>query len=453
VGITILAGYLIFAGYRSLCLLGCYNIPEILVMWEIVKEYLVELARLVNEMAPYLLLGFLFAGILRVVFPRRVIARTMGKRNFKSVLNASLLGVPMPLCSCGVLPTGISFYKNGASRGSTISFLISTPQTGIDSVLATYSLLGLPLAIIRPVVALITGVFGGLLGNLADRNGSAVNVQAGDHEETYERSVKELFRYGFVELLQEISKWLIIGMLVAAFLSVLIPEDFFVRSISSEYLAMLLMLLASVPLYICATGSIPIAAVLLMKGLSPGAALVLLMAGPATNIATMAIVGNTMGRRSLWIYLIAIVGGALVFGTLINELLPRQWIMGAIPSGLHGVGHEHPAGWLQWISSSVLVLLIINGYILKFLSRRRSHREDQIRSEQIKSNIHLFRVEGMTCDHCKANVENGLKGLPKVSEVLADPGKNMVTVESGTITDAEVRETVEKLGYNFGGRI
>jgi copper chaperone CopZ len=216
---------------------------------------------------------------------------------------------------------------------------------------------------------------------------------------------------------------------------------------------MLLMLLASVPLYICATGSIPIAAVLLMKGLSPGAALVLLMAGPATNIATMAIVGNTMGRRSLWIYLIAIIGGAIFFGTLINEVLPREWIMGAIPSGLHGVEHEHPAGWFQWISSSVLVLLIINGYVLKSLSRRRSHKEDQIKNEQMRSKIHLFRVEGMTCEHCKANVENGLKGLPWVTEVLAEPGKNLVTVEAGTITDGQVRETVEKLGYNFGGRI
>ena len=266
---------------------------------EVVKTYGVELVRLVNEMSPYLLLGFLFAGILRVVFPRRIITRYMGQRNFGSVLNASLLGVPMPLCSCGVLPTGIGFYKNGASRGSTISFLISTPQTGVDSIFATYSLLGLPLAMIRPVVALVTGVFGGLMGNLADRNGKVEKHEMEAGEEEYERSVKELFRYGFVELLQDISKWLIIGMLVAAFLSVLIPDDFFTRNISSEYLAMGLMLLASVPLYICATGSIPIAAVLLMKGLSPGAALVLLMAGPATNIATMAVIGNAMGKRSL----------------------------------------------------------------------------------------------------------------------------------------------------------
>jgi len=422
-------------------------------MLEIVKGYAGELVRLVNEMSPYLLLGFLFAGLLRVVFPRRVITRYMGKRNFRSVLNASLLGVPMPLCSCGVLPTGIGFYKNGASRGSTISFLISTPQTGIDSMLATYSLLGLPLAIIRPVVALVTGVFGGALGNFADRKESGKNGKELKEEDNHERSLKEMFRYGFVELLQDISKWLIIGMLVAALLSVLIPGDFFTKSISNEYLAMLLMLAASVPLYICATGSIPIAAVLLMKGLSPGAALVLLMAGPATNIATMAVVGNSMGRRSLWIYLTSIIGGALIFGTLVNELIPRDWIMGAIPSVMHGGLHEHSTGWLQWISSSALVLLIINGYIMKFLSGRRNRREDQSKSEQMKSNVHIFKVEGMTCNHCKASVENGLKGLSQVTEVVAEPGKDLVTIQAVSVTDGRIKETIEKLGYSFGGRI
>ncbi|MEN8158072.1 MAG: permease, partial [Bacteroidota bacterium] len=339
---------------------------------ELIKSYGGELVRLVNEMSPYLLLGFFFAGVLRVVFPRHIINRAMGQRNFRSVLNASLLGVPMPLCSCGVLPTGIGFYKNGASRGSTISFLISTPQTGVDSIIATYAMLGLPLAVIRPVVALVTGVFGGLLGNRVEKREPADSTGHEVEEELPERSVKELFRYGFIELLQDISKWLIIGMLVAALLSVLIPADFFTQSISNEYLAMLIMLMASVPLYICATGSIPIAAVLLMKGLSPGAALVLLMAGPATNFATMAVIGNALGRRSLWVYLVSIVGGALLFGTLINEFVPREWIMGAIPSGIQETLHEHSGHWFQWIASGALVLLLINGYVLKFVEKRRS---------------------------------------------------------------------------------
>ncbi|MFO7671369.1 MAG: SO_0444 family Cu/Zn efflux transporter [Bacteroidales bacterium] len=428
---------------------------------EVVKSYLVELARLVNEMSPYLLMGFFFAGLLRVVFPTRMITRYMGGRNFRSVLNASLLGVPMPLCSCGVLPTGIGFYKNGASRGSTISFLISTPQTGVDSILATYAMLGLPLAIIRPVVALFTGVGGGLLANRADRiSDGRRNAERDEQKKTTiiteqqpERSVKELFRYGFVELLQDISKWLIIGMLVAALLSLLIPADFFTRSISNEYLSMLMMLLASVPLYICATGSIPIAAVLIMKGLAPGAALVLLMAGPATNIATMAVIGNSMGKRSLWIYLVSIIGGALLFGTLVNEFVPREWITGWMTPGMNEKMHHHHAAWYQWLASGALGLLIINGTIMKLWARRRSKSDEKNEKEKMGTQFFTYRVEGMTCNHCKAAVENGLAKLDVISEVVADPGINQVRLQADGLSDSQVKETIEGLGYIFKGRI
>ena len=421
-------------------------------MKEIMGTYLDELLRLVNEMSPYLLLGFLFAGLLRVVFPRQIVARYMGKRNFRSVFNASLLGVPMPLCSCGVLPAGIGFYRNGASRGSSISFLISTPQTGVDSILATYAMLGLPLAIIRPIVALFTGIMGGLLGNAVDK-GQDEHDSAGAPVENHPRNVKELFRYGFVELIQDISKWLIIGMLVAALLSVLIPGDFFTSTISSEYMAMILMLLASVPLYICATGSIPIAAVLLMKGLSPGAALVLLMAGPATNIATMAVIGNTLGKRSLWVYLITIVGGALFFGILVNELLPREWITGAIPSLSGDPMHDHPLGWFSKAASVILGLLIVNGYIRKFRSRRIERRNDKEKANVMKNNITLYKVEGMTCDHCKAKVENGLKEVQGISEVLADRTTGVVSVQAEIDSEANIKEAVSKLGYTFAGKV
>jgi uncharacterized membrane protein YraQ (UPF0718 family)/copper chaperone CopZ len=420
-------------------------------MIEIAGSYLGELARLVNEMSPYLLLGFLFAGILRVVFPRKMITRYMGQNNFRSVFNASLLGVPMPLCSCGVLPAGIGFYRNGASKGPTISFLISTPQTGVDSILATYSLLGLPLAIIRPVVALVTGLVGGVLGNAAERNSKDEKARSNEGEVPYERSVKELFRYGFVELIQDISKWLVIGMLVAALLSVLIPGDFFTSTISSEYLAMLLMLAASVPLYICATGSIPIAAVLLMKGLAPGAALVLLMAGPATNIATMAVIGNTLGKRSLWVYLGTIIGGALFFGILVNEFLPREWFTGAMLSMDHL--HDHQTGWFKWASSAFLMLLILNGYVMKLLSARKERKKDKEKANNMKKNILQYRVEGMTCDHCKATVENGLKDLEGVTEAMADRANSLVSVEAEGITEQQVREAIERMGYSYTGKV
>jgi uncharacterized membrane protein YraQ (UPF0718 family)/copper chaperone CopZ len=418
---------------------------------EIVREYFSELLGLLNEMSPYLLLGFLFAGVLRVIFPRQVISRYMGQNNFRSVLNASLLGVPMPLCSCGVLPAGIGFYRNGASRGPTISFLISTPQTGVDSILATYSLLGLPLAIIRPVVALFTGLLGGVLGNAVERNGKDGKDKEGESEEQYERSLRELFRYGFVELIQDISKWLIIGMLVAALLAVLIPDDFFTTSISSEYLAMLLMIAASVPLYICATGSIPIAAVLMMKGLAPGAALVLLMAGPATNIATMAVIGNTLGKRSLWVYLVSIIGGALFFGILVNEFLPREWFTGAMPSLTHL--HEHPMGWFKWASTALLVLLILNGYVLRLLASGKERIKDREKEKAMKVNTKEYRVEGMTCDHCKATVEGGLMDLQGVSGVLADRNNNQVRIQAESVSDDQIKECIEKLGYRYMGKL
>ena len=421
-------------------------------MKEIAGTYLTELVRLVNEMSPYLLLGFLFAGLLRVIFPRQMVARFMGKRNFRSVFNAALLGVPMPLCSCGVLPAGIGFYRNGASRGSSISFLISTPQTGVDSILATYAMLGLPLAIIRPIVALTTGIVGGVLGNATD-NSPAESTAKESSEEDHPRNLREMFRYGFVELIQDISKWLIIGLLVAALLSVLIPGDFFTSAISSEYLAMLLMLAASVPLYICATGSIPIAAVLLMKGLSPGAALVLLMAGPATNIATMAVIGNTMGKRSLWVYLFTIVGGALFFGILVNELLPREWITGAIPSMIGDHVHDSPAAWFSKLASVLLGLLIVNGYIMKFFYRRREDRRDLQKANAMKDEIQKYKVEGMTCDHCKAKVENGLKELQGVSEVLADRSTGVVSVQADSNNEEDIRKAIGSLGYTYAGKL
>jgi uncharacterized membrane protein YraQ (UPF0718 family)/copper chaperone CopZ len=421
------------------------------VVKEIVGAYFGELVTLVDEMSPYLLLGFFFAGLLRVVFPRQMITRYMGQNNFRSVFNASLLGVPMPLCSCGVLPAGIGFYKNGASRGPTISFLISTPQTGVDSILATYSLLGLPFAIIRPVVAMVTGLLGGVLGNAAERNGEGKEERENNHAEPYERNFKEFLRYGFVELIQDISKWLIIGMLVAALLSVLIPDDFFTSIISSEYLAMLLMILASVPLYICATGSIPIAAVLLMKGLSPGAALVLLMAGPATNVATMAVIGNSLGKRSLWVYLGTIIGGALIFGVLVNELLPREWFSSALSavSGMDG----HHTGWINWITTAILLSLILNGYLLKLVSNQKERKTDKEKTHHMKDNLMQYRVEGMTCEHCKTTVENGLKDLQGVTEVVADRINNQVTIQAESVSDNQIKTTIEKLGYRFAGKL
>jgi len=438
-------------------------------MLEYIVKYFDELWFLLFEMAPWLLLGLIFAGLLKVYFPQKHIDKYLGKSNFKSSLNASLLGVPMPLCSCGVIPTAISFYKNGASKGATNSFLISTPQTGVDSIFATYSMLGWPFALLRPFVAFFTGVVGGVLTNIfikekpvkkaspfagfkidtstLGKTGATCNDDScGCHEPKTEDKRHALVRaadYAFVELLQDIAKWLIIGFLVAALISVVLPNDFFSSFKGLGLLEILVVLAASVPIYICATGSIPIAAVLLMKGVSPGAALVFLMAGPATNVATIAVLGKTMGRKSLIIYLSTIIGGAIVFGLLTNWLIPADFILSKMVH-IHGNGEEHEMlpQWLQLGSAFLLVFSIIGGYFYTIFKKKR---------KMTKTEGITVKVTGMTCSHCEATVKRNLEALTGITNVIADNKSNTVKITGSGINLEKVKSTVNGLGYNFVG--
>lgn len=436
---------------------------------EYIEQYIGELWYLVMEMAPWLLLGLVFAGILKVYFPQKHIDRYLGKSNFKSAFNASLLGIPMPLCSCGVIPTGISFFRNGASKGASNSFLISTPQTGVDSILATYSMLGWPFAVLRPLVAFVTGVAGGVLTNIfvkdkpkvksaspfANLSIDTAKVQGaescsddscGCHEKEEPDERHALIRvvdYAFVELLQDIAKWLIIGFLLAALISVVLPNDFFGRFQGLGMVEILIVLLASVPIYICATGSIPIAAVLLLKGVSPGAALVFLMAGPATNVATITVLGKTMGRKSLIVYLATIIGGAVFFGWLTNLLIPADFLLNKVLM-LHDGAHEHEVLplWLQWSSAVLLIVSMILGYFLNgFLKKRHLTR----------SKGESFKVEGMTCSHCEANVASNLKKIKGIKSAVADNKSNTVVIVGSGYKIDEVKQTVNDLGYRFIG--
>lgn len=423
-------------------------------------EYIIrfwnELVDLTVEMAPYLMLGFLFAGILYAWFPAAKMTKYLGKNNASSALNAAILGVPLPLCSCGVIPTGVSFYKNGASKGSAVSFLISTPQTGVDSIMVTWSLLGLPMAIIRPIIALFTGVFGGILTNRLE------NKQENKTDRKIEKSlepkkkvgVKGMLRYAFGEFLEDIVKWLVIGLLIAALIAVIIPEDFFLRYLSNDLLSMLIILVASIPLYVCATGSVPIAAVLMMKGLSPGAAIVFLMAGPATNAATISVIGNSMGRKTLFRYLASIIGGALLFGILVNELLPREWFTSAIQH-LHGEGHAHDVlpYWLQVGSAILLTFAIINGLYRKYILPR--FKKPIIKPETLNFSdmTTKIKVEGMTCNHCKMNVEKGIEKIDGVKEVSANINNGEVLIEGEKYDLEKIQKEVNDLGYTFAGKI
>ena len=423
-----------------------------------IQNYFLELFNLTNEMSPYLLLGFFFAGLLHVFFKKERIAKYMGGSKIKSAIYATLIGIPLPLCSCGVIPTGISFYKNGASKGSTVSFLISTPQTGVDSILVTYSLLGLPFAIIRPIIALISGVFGGIFTNLYTQSELQENT---DHI-SKENNTKEegnkfsrFFNYAFVEFLQDISKWLIIGLMVAAFISLVLPDDFFTSYINNSLLSMGIVLLASIPLYVCATGSVPIAAVLLMKGLSPGAALVFLMSGPATNAATITVLGKVMGKKALTGYLASIIGFSLLFGFFIDYFLPREWFTSFISMGHAGHSNHGLPFWFQISSTIVLTLLIINGYYQKYRSSSQINQSNSgISQIKTASNLYSYvKVEGMTCNHCKTNVENGLNSLNGIDVESIDLKNSTIKIKGNNIDQKLIKGTVESLGYSYKGPV
>ncbi len=414
---------------------------------------------LLNDMAPWLLLGFLIAGILHVFFPEGKIRRILGKNSTRSVLNAALLGIPLPLCSCGVIPTGISFYRSGASKGAAVSFMISTPQTGIDSIAVTYSLLGLPFALLRPVIALITGFFGGLLTNIFTVEGKGFtateNKQKTNENNSLRNPAYRILNYAFVEFLQDIVKWLIIGLLIAALFAVLIPDDFFATYIKSDFLGMIIILAASIPVYVCATSSVPIAAILMLKGISPGAALVFLMAGPATNAATITVIGKTLGRKTLITYLAVLIIGALASGLLIDNIFPRELMLRGIITG-HG-GHEHGLlpQWLKVSSGIVMALLFANVYLQKYLKRKKriiTSKTDNNQSDKlIKMKEMKVIVRGMTCSHCKMSVERNIGAITGIESVNADVDRGVVTITGENIDTDRVRSAVEDIGYSYRG--
>lgn len=401
-------------------------------------------------MSPWLLLGFTFAGLLHIFMPGGSVRKYMGGRNLKSVVYAALLGVPLPLCSCGVIPTGISFHKEGASKGATVSFLISTPQTGVDSVLATYSMMGLPFAIIRPVVAFCSGIFGGLLTNLTTKNDAEVPLNSNaisEYETGKGNKLIRMLKYAFLDFLMDIADWLLIGFAVAALIALVLPDTFFTTYLSNQFLSMLIVLAAAIPIYVCATGSIPIAAVLMMKGLSPGAALVFLMAGPATNIATMAVIGKAIDKKTLGIYIFSISVSAFFFGWLINSFLPTEWFM--MMSHQHGV-HEHELlpHWIQLASAILLLLLLVNGYIRKFV--RFKHLKPLPEMTQYTKNLKIS-VGGMTCNHCKMSVEKNLKSVTGVESVNANPVTGDVLIEGSEFDIEKIKSVIEDIGYDFNG--
>jgi len=405
------------------------------------NTYLLSLLNVVCEMAPYLLLGFLIAGILHVFVPQGFYRKYLSKDNKWAVLWAALLGVPLPLCSCGVIPTAIGLRNEKASKGAVASFLIATPQTGIDSILATFSLMGLGFAVVRPAAALITGVCGGwLVSRLVPEDDAVISSGASCGVETGNKLWRVL-KYAYFKMIQDIGGRLVIGLLVAALIQVAIPDEFFLHFGQQPLLQMLVILVVAVPMYICSTGSIPVAAALIMKGLSPGAALVMLMAGPAVNLASIMVVRKAMGRRFTWIYLLVIVGFSILFGLLVNAFgIDTSAMTSADACCAEEAALPHP---FKLVCASVLTLLILFALSMKLFERFTHKTADP--------DTAVYSVEGMHCSHCEAAVCRAVEEIPGVESAHASASRNTLTIK-GPAAEEALRAAVEKAGYTFKGK-
>ena len=420
-----------------------------------------DLWKVLGDMSPYLLFGFAMAGALSVLISARTVERHLGGAGFWPVFKAALFGVPLPLCSCGVIPVGASLRRQGASRGATVAFLISTPQTGVDSIMVTFSLLGITFAIFRPLAAFISGLLGGSLvafttkdaapagandapaescndGACATDSDAAASGDDRPHGPT--ARLRAAAVYGFLTLPQDVGRSMLAGLIIAAIITTLVPPDFFASVLSGGVLAMLAMMVLAIPVYVCATASVPIAAALIATGVSPGVALVFLMTGPATNAATITTIWRTMGHRTAVLYLLSVAVTALVSGLTLDYLIP---VIGG--AGAPEMGWMLPPA-ARTVLSVILLAVLIVGAIRSYLpsGKHVSSPKDMLAMES-KPRIEL-EVSGMTCNHCRLAVERALKDVPgsEAADVDLRSGRAIVT---GSAEPEDLTTAVESLGY------
>ena len=423
------------------------------------------LLNILNQMSPYILLGFILAGMLHVFIRPDTMSRHLSGHGWRPVVKAALLGIPLPLCSCGVLPTAVALRRQGASKGASTSFLIATPQTGVDSIAATYALLGLPFAIVRPIAALVGSVAGGMAVDRSDKDGdndmpvtaSATACSDGCCQSAAEAEAPRGFinkmwaavKYGLTDMVASVGKWLVIGLVVAAVITVAVPDSLFLSLAEYPRLAMLVMVAVAVPMYVCATGSIPIAMSLMLKGLTPGVGFVLLMAGPAANFASVMVLSKSLGRRATAVYVLSVVVTAILFGLLIDYLLPAQWF--AIGGAADTIAHCHVEWpWFPTLCSALLVALLLRAFVAGAAERRRFRKESNNTSTTDTTMQKVYKVNGMACAHCKATVEKAVGAVAGVSSVAVARPPGRVAVD-GAYDPKAVAEAVTNAGFDFLG--
>ena len=388
------------------------------------------------DLAPWLFFGAILSALLHKWLPRTLISTQL--RGKFGVLKGVMLGVPLPLCSCGVIPAGLGLKKDGSSDGAAMGFLISTPQTGIDSALVSASFLGWPFAIFKLVAAAITGIIGGLIVDSFDSADSTKH--SGSGQPTRKTSWADAWDHG-VQLIRSIWGWLTIGILLSALITIMVPETLIATS--SEGLgtfgASLVALVISTPLYVCATASVPIAASLVTVGFPKGAALVFLMAGPATNIATIGAVREGFGNRSTLIYLLTVIIGSLLLGMTFDFLIPDPQAQ--------AINHHEGGAIMDLISqlSAGILLLSIAWFSGQDFIRSKLFRalfNEKNQSTEQRS----IRVEGLTCGGCVAKLERHLTALDSIHSVEVQLKPGLATI-SGSISQADLHQGVIDAGF------
>jgi uncharacterized membrane protein YraQ (UPF0718 family)/copper chaperone CopZ len=404
-----------------------------------VVDILLQAWETLREMSPFLLFGFLMAGVLYIFIRQEIVERHLGGSGISQVVKASLLGVPLPLCSCGVIPVAASLRRHGAGRGAATSFLISTPQTGIDSIMVTFSLLGPVFAVFRPLFAFVSGILGGAVVNAVApedgggaRQASCMECESGAGHRA--AGLKGALRYGFHALPRDINRALISGILLAGLIGALVPDDYFASVLGGGIVAMIVMMAVGIPVYVCATASVPIAAALIAKGVSPGAALVFLMTGPATNAATIMTVSRIMGRKTAAVYLAVVAIAAVSGGLLLDSIYGAGSFEGA---------SAHPwmlPGWLKSISAVILAAVIAGSFF------RLPAAGEKGKNGQGMPGV-LLKIDGMHCEHCASSVTRALGEILGVDSAIVDLKKGEAFVTGRDIDVSMLKEAVEELGY------
>ncbi|SDN32624.1 hypothetical protein SAMN04488516_101406 [Desulfonauticus submarinus] len=391
----------------------------------------------------WLFVGLLMAGLLHILVPDNFIIKHLGhEKGILSVIKAVLLGVPMPLCSCGVIPAALGIKKQGAGDGAAIGFLISTPQTGIDSIMVSASLLGLPFAIFKVISAFFIGIIGGIWAFIASSSTpSSLLIPISTNSITSEQKkekLQELFNFAINDLLKSIWKWLVVGLIISALISTFLPKNFFYAYLSNNiFLSMLIVLIISLPMYVCSTASVPIAASLVAAGMPPGAALVFLMAGPATNVATLGAVYKSFGVKKLFIYLSSIISGSLLAGILFNSVIPVEKIQDVILN-------NHTPSIIEVISAIILIAFILK-FIFEDLQKyiKKINKKNKDNLEELE-----LRLSGLKCKMCAEKLKGNLIKLKFINDVSISEDLKKLIVKGKTLNIETIKKTIDKAGYN-----